>query len=87
MENSSGEHLPDTKIDTSNIDKDIVNLISIVEEKLSKSEIRRLIKSKGIKINNETISDDKFKISNKLMDSKNFIKLSIGKKKHYKIVF
>tara|TARA_B100000989_G_scaffold269466_1_gene224889 strand:- start:2962 stop:4185 length:1224 start_codon:yes stop_codon:yes gene_type:complete len=87
LENSSGEHLPDTKIDTSNIDKDIVNLISIVEEKLSKSEIRRLIKSKGIKINNETISDDKFKISNKLMDSKNFIKLSIGKKKHYKIVF
>ena len=86
LENSSGELLPETKIDISNIDTDIVNIISIVDKKLSKSEIRRLIKSNGIKVNNEIISDDKFKISNKLIEKNNFIKLSIGKKKHYKIV-
>ena len=85
-ENSSGEHLPDIKIEKSEINKDIINLVSKVEKDLSKSEIRRLIKSKGIKINNQTISDEKFKISNKLLEKNNFIKLSIGKKKHYKIV-
>ena len=85
-ENSSGENLPDTKIDISNIGFDIVNLVSVIDKKLSKSEIRRLIKSNGIKINNETITDDKFKISSELLKKNNFIKLSIGKKKHYKIV-
>ena len=85
-ENSSGEHLPDIKIEKSEINKDIINLVSKVEKDLSKSEIRRLIKSKGIKINNQTITDEKFKISNKLLEKNNFIKLSIGKKKHYKIV-
>ena len=85
-ENSTGENLPETKINKNNIDNDIINLISIVEKNLSKSEIRRLVKSNGIKINNEVISDEKFKISRNLIDKNNFIKLSIGKKKHYKIV-
>ena len=85
-ENSSGENLPETKINKTNIGSDIINLISIIEKNLSKSEIRRLIKSNGIKINNQVISDEKFKISRELMDKNSFIKLSIGKKKHYKIV-
>ena len=85
-ENSTGENLPETKINKNNIDNDIINLISIVEKNLSKSEIRRLVKSNGIKINNEVISDEKFKISRNLINKNNFIKLSIGKKKHYKIV-
>jgi len=83
---SSGENLPNTKIDISNIGNDVVNLVSIIDKNLSKSEIRRLIKSNGIKINNQIISDDKFIISNELIKKNNFIKLSIGKKKHYKIV-
>ena len=85
-ENSSGEHLPDTKIDKSTLNNDVINLVSIIDKKLSKSEIRRLIKSNGIKINNNIISDEKFTISKKLFDQNKFIKLSIGKKKHYKIV-
>ncbi len=83
---SSGESLPEITIDNTSIDKDIVNLVSIIEKNLSKSEIRRLIKSNGIKINNKTIKDEKFKISKDLLNKSNFIKLSIGKKKHYKIV-
>ncbi len=86
LENSSGENLPDTKINNFDIDNDIINLISTIDKNLSKSEIRRLIKSHGIKINNETINDEKFKISKELIEKKKFIKLSIGKKKHYKIV-
>ena len=85
-EDSSGENLPEIKIDKTNIDKDIINLVFIIEKNLSRSEIRRLIKSNGIKINNKTIVDEKFKISAKLLNKSNFIKLSIGKKKHYKIV-
>ncbi len=85
-EGSTGENLPDIKIDKTNINSDIINLIAIIEKNLSKSEIRRLIKSNGIKINNKTISDEKFKISKELLSKNNFIKLSIGKKKHYKVV-
>ncbi len=86
LENSSGKNLPDTKINNFNIDNDIINLISTIDKNFSKSEIRRLIKSHGIKINNETVYDEKFKISKELIEKKGFIKLSIGKKKHYKIV-
>ena len=53
---------------------------------LSKSEIRRLIKSNGIKINNQLANNEKLIIENKLFLEKGFIKLSIGKKKHYKII-
>ncbi len=86
-DDSSGKNLPDIKINKSYIDKDIINLISIIKKDLSKSEIRRLIKSNGVKINNETITEEKFNISKELIDKNNFIKLSIGKKNHYKIVF
>ena len=46
-----------------------------------------MAKSNGVKINNETITEEKFNISKDLIDKNNFIKLSIGKKNHYKIVF
>ena len=52
----------------------------------SKSEIRRLIKSKGIKINNEVLNEENFKIDVKNFKSNSF-KLSIGKKRHLKINF
>ena len=84
--NLTGENLPNTQRDISHIGNDVVNLVSIIDKNLSKSEIRRLIKSNGVKINNQIISDDKFIISNELIKKNNFIKLSIGKKKHYKIV-
>ena len=50
----------------------------------SKSEIRRLIKGNGVKINNQTISDEKMLISITLFKD-NLIKLSLGKKKHIKV--
>ena len=50
----------------------------------SKSEIRRLIKGNGVKINNQTISDEKMFITKTLFKD-NFIKLSLGKKKHIKV--
>jgi len=86
QENSSGENLPSIKIDKNILDKNIVDLISYVNKSLSKSEIRRLIKSNGVKINNIKIVDEKFILNLDLFKNNGFIKLSIGKKKHYKII-
>ena len=66
--------------------KSIIDLIEFVSNDLSKSEIRRLIKNNGIKIDNEKVLDERFTIDNKIFKEKGFIKLSIGKKKHFKIV-
>ena len=84
--NSSGENLPNIKINKENLNQSIVDLASFINKDISKSEIRRMIKSNGIKINNQLVNDDKFIINNKLFIDKGFIKLSIGKKKHYKII-
>ncbi len=85
-ENSTGEHLPSFKIRSDLIGKDIICLIEHISNELSKSEIRRLIKNNGIKIDNKKIEDEKLLISKKLFESKGFIKLSVGKKKHFKII-
>ncbi len=85
-ENSLGENLPSVDIllkDGSSIN--IIDLIIFSKIENSKSEIRRLIKANGIKINNETVNDEKFLIQKKLFDKDSFLKLSIGKKKHLKI--
>ena len=85
-ENSTGEHLPSVKIGSDLIGKDIISLIEYTNNELSKSEIRRLIQNNGIKIDNEKIEDGKLLISKKLFETKGFIKLSVGKKKHFKII-
>ena len=83
---SSGENLPNIKINKEILNKNIVELASYVTKEISKSEIRRLIKSNGVKINNQLVNDEKFIINDALFLEKRFIKLSIGKKKHFKII-
>ena len=86
-ENSLGENLPsiDIQLKNDNSTINIIDLIILSKIENSKSEIRRLIKGKGIRINNEIITDEKFLIQKKLFDNNIFLKLSIGKKKHVKI--
>ena len=86
-ENALGENLPSfsVQLDNKNSNINIIDLIILTKTENSKSEIRRLIKGKGIKINNEIIDDDKFLIDKKLFEKNKFLKLSIGKKKHMKI--
>ena len=60
-------------------------MISHVNKDVSKSEIRRLIKSNAVKIDNQSIKDEKYIINQSLFLERGFIKLSIGKKKHFKI--
>ncbi len=84
-ENSTGENLPAIKVKNDILSKNIIELISFVNKDISKSEIRRLIKSKAIKIDNKNIQDEKYIVDPILFSEKGFIKLSIGKKKHFKI--
>ena len=68
--------------------KQVIYGINIIEHVISanlsnsKSEVRRMIKNKGIKVNNETIESDKFSISLNNFSQENFLKLSRGKKQH-----
>ena len=84
-ENSSGESLPGIKVNNDILSKNIVEVISHVNKDISKSEIRRLIKSNAVKIDNQSIKDEKYIINQSLFSERGFIKLSIGKKKHFKI--
>ncbi|MDC1279258.1 tyrosine--tRNA ligase [Candidatus Pelagibacter ubique] len=85
-ENSLGDNLPTTHINKKMLDDNISILDLVILSKLesSKSEIRRLIKGNGIKINGQAISDEKFLITEDLFKG-NLIKLSLGKKKHIKV--
>ena len=60
----------------------IIDLVLAANLSNSKSEVRRMIKNRGIKINNETIENDKFNVSLNNFDKGNFLKLSHGKKNH-----
>jgi tyrosyl-tRNA synthetase len=67
-----------------NADFSILDLVVLSKLENSKSEIRRLIKSNGVRIDNEIVTDEKKIISIELFHD-NFIKLSLGKKRHIKI--
>ena len=86
-ENSSGSNLPSIELKKKDLNKEItiVDLVLLSKLESSKSEIRRLIKGDAIKINNQKINEDKFVINEKLFKN-NYIKLSLGKKRHIKIV-
>ena len=80
------DNLPSVEIEKKLITSDynIIDIVLFSKLETSKSEIRRLIKGKAIKVNNEIINDENFKITPSIMNSK-FFKLSIGKKRHIKI--
>tara|TARA_B100001123_G_scaffold422525_1_gene531557 strand:+ start:1048 stop:2289 length:1242 start_codon:yes stop_codon:yes gene_type:complete len=81
---SFGKSLPTIKIKS----KEIINGINIFDLVLltklanSKSEIRRMIKNNGLKINNEIIVDETKIINRDDFDNENNIKVSHGKKQH-----
>ena len=84
--NSLGDNLPTIQINKKMLGNNISILDLVILSKLesSKSEIRRLIKGNGIKINGQAISDEKFLITEDLFKD-SLIKLSLGKKKHIKV--
>jgi len=85
-ENSIGSSLPSILLNKKQLNSkiNIIDLIILSKLETSKSEIRRLIKGKGVKINNNIINDEKLLITKELFED-NFIKLSLGKKRHVKV--
>ena len=82
-----GKNIPEKKISKKIIEKGI-NVIDFVFQNgllSSKSEIRRILKNNGIKINDKSISDEKMIVNLKVFSEKDYIKLSIGKKTHLKV--
>ncbi len=84
--NLLGSNLPKASIKLKKIQEkiNIVDLVLLSKLENSKSEIRRLVKGNAIKINDNIISDEKFEI-NKDLFNENYLKLSLGKKRHIKI--
>ena len=84
--NSTGSSLPSIIIKSKDIKNkiNIIDLVILSKLENSKSEIRRLIKGNAVKINNKIIDDEKLILDENLF-SNNYIKLSIGKKRHIKI--
>ncbi len=84
--NSSGSSLPSIKLSKTIFNKNIniVDLVVLAKFEKSKSEVRRLIKGKAVKINNQIIEDERFQITDKIFND-NYLKLSIGKKRHIRI--
>ena len=81
---SIGKKLPVVKI-RKNIITNGINILDLVlQTKLgnSKSEIRRMIKNNGLKINNEIITDEAKIIDQNNFDQYNNLKVSHGKKQH-----
>ena len=78
--------LPEINIKKEEIKKgiNILNLIANNKILSSKSEARRVIANKGLKLNDKVIDDEKKIIQLKDFE-KNTLKLSYGKKKHYVI--
>jgi tyrosyl-tRNA synthetase len=81
-----GQNLPIISMNGSLL-KNGINVIDFINNTKilnSKSEIRRAINEKGIKINDAVVIDDKKIINIDDLDN-DYIKVSYGKKKHYKI--
>jgi len=81
---SVGKDLPTIKIKKNQINNgiNILDLVLLTKLANSKGEVRRMIKNNGLKINNETITDENkiFYVDN--FDQINGMKVSHGKKLH-----
>ena len=86
QDRSTGEGLPLIKITEKELNNiDIVSLIVLSKLESSKSEVKRIIKNKGVKIDDQIITDEKIKIDRDFFKERNFFRLSLGKKRHIKI--
>ena len=87
---SIGEDLPSVNLKRENVVNgiNIIDLVIASNLLTSKSEVRRMIKNKGIKINNIPVENDLFNISINDFEKEGFLKLSHGKKNHviFKII-
>ena len=87
IEGGIGKNIPEKKVSKELISKGINILDLIFENGLtsSKSDARRILKNRGIKINDKVVDDEKKIISLSEFSKNHYIKLSVGKKTHLKV--
>ena len=81
---SIGKNLPTVKIKKNELTNgiNILDLVLLTKLGNSKGEIRRMIKNNGLKVNNETITDESKIFYQDNFDQDNSLKVSHGKKQH-----
>ena len=82
-----GKNIPVKTISKKKLSEGI-NIIELIFQNglvSSKSEVRRILKNNGIRINDSVINDEKKIINMENVSKDNSIKLSIGKKNHIKV--
>ena len=81
---SIGKDLPTIKIKKNQVTNgiNILDLVLLTNLGNSKGDVRRMIKNNGLKINNETISDENKMFYHGNFDKNNGMKVSHGKKQH-----
>ncbi|HVT24358.1 MAG TPA: tyrosine--tRNA ligase [Rhizomicrobium sp.] len=77
-EGAAAEGLPTV---TAKLPDGILNLVVAAGLAASNSEVRKLIANKGLKLNDETVSDPKLTVSRDMLVD-GVVKLSLGRKKH-----
>ena len=81
---SIGKNLPVVKVKKDLVvnGMNVLDLVLLTTLANSKSEIRRMIKNNGLKINNEVVVDEAKKVYENDFDQDNNMKVSHGKKQH-----
>jgi tyrosyl-tRNA synthetase len=80
-----GKNLPESLIEKSKLENgiNVIELLYVSKIMNSKSEIRRAINERGLKINDILVEDEKKIIGLKDFENNSCIKISHGKKKHF----
>ncbi len=84
-EGAIAESLPTAEIARGELDRGLGVLTAFAEKTglvASNGEARRQIKAGGLKVNDETVSDEKMTLSAKHLTPEGVIKLSLGRKRH-----
>ncbi|HEY6024756.1 MAG TPA: tyrosine--tRNA ligase [Pseudolabrys sp.] len=84
-EGALAESLPTVEISRAELEKGLGVLTAFAEKTrlvASNSEARRQVKAGGLKVNDETVTDEKMTLTTKHLIPEGIIKLSLGKKKH-----
>ena len=81
---SIGKNLPLVKVKKQSIinGMNLLDLVLLTTLANSKGEVRRMVKNKGLKINNEVVKDENKIIDQSNFDQENNMKVSHGKKQH-----
>jgi tyrosyl-tRNA synthetase len=83
-EGGLSQSLPTVKVTRAEFESQFGVLAAFVKAGLvaSTSEARRQIKGGGLKVNDETVTDEKMTLSAKTLTPEGVVKLSLGRKKH-----